>query len=102
VLAAGVNNGRAFTMPLTMSKAALLAMTRGLAVEWGPKGIRVNAIAPGLFPTPGAWAQLFPEGRSSKDDPASGIPLKRFGEHDEFADMCVFLTSTRPPTSTAT
>jgi NAD(P)-dependent dehydrogenase (short-subunit alcohol dehydrogenase family) len=93
VLAAGVNNGRAFTMPLTMSKAALLAMTRSLAVEWGPKGIRVNAIAPGLFPTPGAWQQLFPEGRSSKEDPTASIPLKRFGEHEEFADMCVFLTS---------
>lgn len=93
VLAAGVNNGRAFTVPLTMSKAALLAMTRSLAVEWGPKAIRVNAIAPGLFPTPGAWQQLFPEGRSSKEDPTSSIPLERFGEHDEFADMCVFLTS---------
>jgi NAD(P)-dependent dehydrogenase (short-subunit alcohol dehydrogenase family) len=93
VLAAGVGNGRAYTVPLTMSKAALLAMTRSLAVEWGPKGIRVNAIAPGLFPTPGAWQQLFPEGRSSASDPTASIPLKRFGEHAEFADMCVFLVS---------
>jgi len=93
VLAAGVANGRAYTVPLTMSKAALLAMTRSLAVEWGPKGIRVNAVAPGLFPTPGAWQQLFPDGRSSRSDPTSSIPLKRFGEHPEFADMCVFLAS---------
>lgn len=93
VLAAGVANGRAYTVPLTMSKAALLAMTKSLAVEWGPKGIRVNAIAPGLFPTPGAWKQLFPDGRTSRSDPTASIPLRRFGEHPEFADMCVFLTS---------
>lgn len=92
VLTAGANNGRAFTVPLTMSKAAMLAMTKSLAVEWGPKGIRSVAIAPGLFPTPGAWQQLFDQ-RKAGTDPTQAIPLKRFGEHDEFADACCFLIS---------
>lgn len=85
--------GRAFTVPLTMAKAAMLAMTRSLAVEWGPKGIRSIGVAPGLFPTPGAWKQLFPGARAQSKVPTASIPLGRFGEHDEFADMCVFLSS---------
>lgn len=85
--------GRAFTVPLTMAKAAMLAMTRSLAVEWGPKGIRSIGVAPGLFPTPGAWKQLFPGARAQSKEPTSSIPLGRFGEHDEFADLCVFLAS---------
>jgi NAD(P)-dependent dehydrogenase (short-subunit alcohol dehydrogenase family) len=92
VLTAGAVNGRAFTVPLTMSKAAMLAMTKSLAVEWGPKGIRSVAIAPGLFPTPGAWQQLFDQ-RKAGADPTQAIPLQRFGEHDEFADACCFLIS---------
>jgi len=92
VLTAGANNGRAFTVPLTMSKAAMLAMTKSLAVEWGPKGIRSVAIAPGLFPTPGAWQQLFDQ-RKAGTDPTQAIPLQRFGQHDEFADACCFLLS---------
>lgn len=92
VLTAGAAGGRAFTVPLTMSKAAMLAMTKSLAVEWGPKGIRSVAIAPGLFPTPGAWQQLFDQ-RKAGTDPTQAIPLARFGEHDEFADACCFLIS---------
>lgn len=86
-------SGRAFTVPLTMAKAAMLAMTRSLAVEWGPKGIRCVGIAPGLFPTPGAWDQLFPEERVQANDLTRSVPLGRFGQHDEFANMCVFLSS---------
>ena len=85
--------GRAFTVPLTMAKAAMLAMTRSLAVEWGPKGIRCIGVAPGLFPTPGAWDQLFPDDRVKGNDLTRSIPLGRFGEHDEFANLCVFLSS---------
>ena len=85
--------GRAFTVPLSMAKAAMLVMTRSLAVEWGPKNIRLVGLAPGLFPTPGAWEQLFPEERVKAADPLKSIPLGRYGRHDEFADMCVFLTS---------
>jgi len=69
----------------------VLAMTRSLAVEWGPKGIRTVAIAPGPFPTAGATGQLRPEGR----DPnwASRNPLGRAGEHHELADLASFLIS---------
>ena len=85
-------SGRAFTVPLTMAKAAMLAMTRSLAVEWGPKRIRSVGVAPGLFPTPGAWQQLFDQ-RKAGADPTQAIPAGRFGEHDEFADLCAFLAS---------
>lgn len=93
VLTAGANNGRAFTVALTMAKAAMLAMTKSLAVEWGPKGIRSVAVAPGLFPTPGAWQQLYPKNRDKSTDLIRSIPVGRFGEHEEFADLCVFLSS---------
>lgn len=63
ILSTSTITGRAFTVPSAMAKSALLAMTRSLAVEWGPKGIRTVAIAPGAFPTPGASGQLRPEGR---------------------------------------
>ena len=83
--------GRAFTLPSAMAKSALLAMTKSLAVEWGPKNIRLVAIAPGPFPTPGAQGQLRPQGRS--DGPASMNPLGRVGEHSELANLASFLVS---------
>jgi NAD(P)-dependent dehydrogenase (short-subunit alcohol dehydrogenase family) len=86
--------GRAFTVPSAMAKSGLLAMTRSLAVEWGPKGIRTVAIAPGPFPTAGATARLHPEGRAA-DGPASRNPLGRVGEHQELADLASFLVSDR-------
>src|SRR6202047_5002194 len=73
--------GAPFTVPSAMAKAGVLAMTKSLAVEWGPKGIRTVAIAPGAFPTPGASGQLRPEGRD--DNWASRNPLGRVGEHRE-------------------
>jgi NAD(P)-dependent dehydrogenase (short-subunit alcohol dehydrogenase family) len=63
ILSTSTITGRAFTVPSAMAKSAVLAMTRSLAVEWGPKGIRTVAIAPGAFPTAGASGQLRPEGR---------------------------------------
>ena len=83
--------GRAFTVPSAMAKAAVLAMTKSLAVEWGPKGIRTVAIAPGAFPTPGASGQLRPQGRD--ENWASRNPLGRVGEHRELADLASFLVS---------
>ena len=62
ILSTSTITGRAFTVPSAMAKSAVLAMTRSLAVEWGPKGVRTVAIAPGAFPTPGASGQLRPEG----------------------------------------
>jgi NAD(P)-dependent dehydrogenase (short-subunit alcohol dehydrogenase family) len=74
-----------------MAKSGLLAMTKSLAVEWGPKGIRTVAIAPGPFPTTGATGQLRPEGRDS--GPAAQNPLGRVGEHSELANLASFLIS---------
>jgi NAD(P)-dependent dehydrogenase (short-subunit alcohol dehydrogenase family) len=91
ILSTSTITGRAFTVPSAMAKSALLAMTRSLAVEWGPKGIRTVAIAPGAFPTPGATGQLRPEGRDQ--DWASRNPLGRAGVHLELADLASFLIS---------
>jgi NAD(P)-dependent dehydrogenase (short-subunit alcohol dehydrogenase family) len=91
ILSTSTITGRAFTVPSAMAKSAVLAMTKSLAVEWGPKGIRMVAIAPGAFPTEGATGQLRPDGR----DPnwASRNPLGRPGEHRELADLASFLIS---------
>ena len=91
ILSTSTITGRAFTVPSAMAKSALLAMTKSLAVEWGPKGIRTVAIAPGAFPTPGAAGQLRPEGRD--ENWASKNPLGRVGEHRELADLASFLIS---------
>jgi NAD(P)-dependent dehydrogenase (short-subunit alcohol dehydrogenase family) len=91
ILSTSTITGRAFTVPSAMAKSAILAMTKSLAVEWGPKGIRTVAIAPGAFPTPGAAGQLRPEGRD--ENWASRNPLGRAGEHRELADLASFLVS---------
>jgi NAD(P)-dependent dehydrogenase (short-subunit alcohol dehydrogenase family) len=93
ILSTSTITGRAFTVPSVMAKSAILAMTKSLAVEWGPKGIRTVAIAPGPFPTPGASGQLQLEGRG--EGPASRNPLGRVGEHGELADLASFLISDR-------
>ena len=93
ILSTSTITGRAFTVPSAMAKSAILAMTKSLAVEWGPKGIRTVAIAPGAFPTPGASGQLRPEGR--EDGWSSKNPLGRVGEHGELADLASFLISDR-------
>jgi NAD(P)-dependent dehydrogenase (short-subunit alcohol dehydrogenase family) len=91
ILSTSTITGRAFTVPSAMAKSAVLAMTKSLAVEWGPKGIRTVAIAPGAFPTPGASGQLRPEGRD--EGWSSRNPLGRVGEHSELANLASFLIS---------
>ena len=91
ILSTSTITGRAFTVPSAMAKSGILAMTKSLAVEWGPKGIRTVAIAPGAFPTPGATNQLRPEGRDQGW--ATRNPLGRPGEHRELADLASFLIS---------
>ena len=93
ILSTSTITGRAFTVPSSMAKSAVLAMTKSLAVEWGPKGIRTVAIAPGAFPTAGATGQLRPEGRD--EGWAHRNPLGRAGEHGELADLASFLISDR-------
>ena len=84
--------GLAFTAPSAAAKAGIVAMTRSLAVEWGPKGIRLNAIAPGLFPTEGAWERLYPPG-SQVESQEMGVPLRRFGKHIELSNLFAYLAS---------
>ena len=91
ILSTSTITGRAFTVPSAMAKSALLAMNKSLAVEWGPKGVRLVAIAPGAFPTPGATGQLRPQGRD--EGWAARNPLGRAGEHRELADLASFLVS---------
>ena len=83
--------GSAYVVPSAMSKTGLDAMTKSLAVEWGPYGIRLNAIAPGPFPTEGAWARLSPNGELSESSYEKSIPLGRAGEMEELQNLATFL-----------
>ncbi|MGD8326125.1 MAG: SDR family oxidoreductase [Sphingomonadales bacterium] len=84
--------GSPFVVPSAMSKAGVAAMTQSLAVEWGPRGIRANAIAPGPFPTKGAWDRLMPQNaKGSVRDGEEGVPLRRYGKHEELANLAAFL-----------
>ena len=86
--------GSAYVVPSAMAKAGVLAMTQSLAVEWGPKNIRLNAIAPGPFPTEGAWQRLVPR-KDLEQAWLKRIPLGRFGRHEELTDLAAFLLSDR-------
>jgi NAD(P)-dependent dehydrogenase (short-subunit alcohol dehydrogenase family) len=85
--------GSAYVVPSAAAKAGVLAMTRSLAVEWAKYGIRSNAIAPGPFPTKGAWDRLLPGDLSKKFDMAQKVPLKRVGNHQELANLAAYLVS---------
>jgi NAD(P)-dependent dehydrogenase (short-subunit alcohol dehydrogenase family) len=84
--------GSAFVIPSAAGKGGVLAVTRSLAVEWATYGIRVNAIAPGPFPTEGAWTRLFPSDDLEREA-LERVPAGRFGEHHELADLAAFLLS---------
>ncbi|MGD0192522.1 MAG: SDR family oxidoreductase [Rhizomicrobium sp.] len=90
ILTTWIWNGGPFTVPSAMSKAGLNIMTKSLASEWGPHGIRLNAIAPGPFPTKGAWERLSPQS-ANRGESGSVNPMGRVGEMDELANLAVFL-----------
>jgi len=85
--------GSGYVVPSAAAKAGVLAMTRSLAVEWAKYGIRHVAIAPGPFPTKGAWKRLAPPGMGIEKKMRDRIPLKRFGEHIELANLAAYLVS---------
>ncbi len=85
--------GSSYVVPSATAKAGVLAMTRSLAVEWAKYGIRFNAIAPGPFPTKGAWDRLLPGNLKDKFDMKKKIPLRRVGEHQELANLAAYLMS---------
>ena len=84
--------GSGYVVPSAMGKAGVLAMTRSLAVEWGPKNIRLNAIAPGAFPTEGAWSRLLPH-QDLAEAFETRNPLGRTGDHDELTNLAAYLLS---------
>jgi NAD(P)-dependent dehydrogenase (short-subunit alcohol dehydrogenase family) len=85
--------GSGYVVPSATAKAGVLALTRSLAVEWAKYGLRFNAIAPGPFPTKGAWDRLFPKEMSDKVNLEKRIPLRRVGEHQELANLASYLIS---------
>lgn len=93
ILSTSTLTGRAFTVPSAIAKSGLLAMTRSLAVEWGGKGIRLVAIAPGPFPTEGSNRQLNPAERGAAAARAPQNPLGRVGQPHELANLASFLIS---------
>src|SRR5579863_5103290 len=89
---AATSSGSGYVVPSACAKAGVLAMTRSLAVEWARYHIRLNAIAPGPFPTEGAFSRLMPS-KQFEQHAKDTHPMKRFGKHEELASLAAFLLS---------
>ena len=85
--------GSGYVVPSAAAKGGVLTFTKSIAAEWAKYNIRCNAVAPGPFPTEGAWSRLVPPGFSKFIDIKKRVPLKRVGEHQELANLCAYLLS---------
>lgn len=94
-----VHNGSAFVLPSAAAKAGVAAMMRSLAVEWATYNIRLNSVAPGPFPTEGAFSRLLP-GSEIEKQARRRVPSRRFGEHHELTSLVAFLMSDASPYQT--
>ena len=92
ILTSAAWQGRAFMVPSATAKAGVLSMMRSLAMEWGPKGIRTVMVSPGIFPTPGASARLYPD-PAEYEAQVARVPMRRVGQHAELANLCAYLMS---------
>jgi len=92
ILTSAAWQGRAFMVPSATAKAGVLSMMRSLAMEWGPKGIRTVMVSPGIFPTPGASARLYPD-PAEYEALVARVPMRRVGQHAELANLCAYLMS---------
>jgi NAD(P)-dependent dehydrogenase (short-subunit alcohol dehydrogenase family) len=92
ILTSAAWQGRAFMVPSATAKAGVLSMMRSLATEWGPKGIRTVMVSPGIFPTPGASARLYPD-PAEYEAQVARVPMRRAGQHSELANLCSYLMS---------
>lgn len=92
IVSAAAYSGRAFTVPSAAAKAGVLAMMKSLAVEWGPHGVRTVSVSPGLFPTKGAWENLYPSDAKANPEEME-VPLRRTGDHVEISNLISYLMS---------
>ena len=93
ILTTWIWTGSPYVVPSAMSKSGIHAMTQSLAAEWGKYGIKINGIAPGPFPTKGAWERLLPGDLKEKFDPSKKVPVGRVGEHQDLSNLAAYLLS---------
>ncbi len=86
-------SGSGYVVPSAVAKSGVLSLTQSLASEWAKYQIRTNAIAPGPFPTEGAWSRLMPAELQTRFNPAARVPLGRVGQHQELANLAAYLLS---------